>query len=319
MKKLLIVCGLVLLASQSISAQEKKTSSEEKWYPTTIGVGVGVGTTGIVIDASTTINRWLGVRFGVDIMPKIKINKDLNLETESKNKKLSQMTAEIAELNTQLRALGRPEIDLSQYPNGQLPESMDVQGKLNNTTWHFLIDVYPIKNSSFHATVGAYFGPSEIISVYNKEDGFLKPIIAYNDALHYAQTNPAGAPVKQVIDRYGLTMIGAEMGDYFVTPNPAQNGDVKAYAKVNGFRPYLGVGFGRAVPKGRIGCQFDLGVQFWGKPKIYVPTYNKQTGEYQDEKIDADNAGDKAGKVLKTISKFSVYPVLNFRLVGRIL
>ena len=115
-----------------------------------------------------------------------------------------------------------------------------------------------------------------------------------------------------------LTMIGGELGDYFVTPNPEEQGNVKAYAKVNGFRPYIGLGFGNAVPKGRVGCQFDLGVQFWGKPEIYVPTYNKATKTYQYEKIDGDKAGDDAGKVLKTISKISVYPVLNFRIVGRI-
>ena len=113
-------------------------------------------------------------------------------------------------------------------------------------------------------------------------------------------------------------MIGAKIGKYFFTPDPADKGNVEANIKVKGFRPYVGLGFGRAVPKKRIGCQFDLGVQFWGKPEIYIPTYNKTAGTYQYEKIDGDKAGDDAGKVLKTISKISVYPVLNFRLVGRI-
>ena len=310
MKKLLIVCGMMVLGLQAVSAQKDFR----------LGAGLGVGTTGIAIDVSATYGNYLGARFGVDIMPKIKVNKDINLDTESKNKQISQMTGEINDLNAQLRSYGMQEVDLSQYPSGNLPNSMDVQGKLNNTTWHFLIDVYPFgSKNSFHATVGAYFGLSEIVSVYNKTAGFLSPINAYNEALIYAQDRPATDQVRQVVDQYHLTMIGAEMGDYFVTPDPAKNGDVKAYAKVNGFRPYLGIGFGRAVPKKRIGCQFDLGVQFWGKPKVYIPTYNKATGVFQDEQIDAEHAGDDAGKVLKTISKISVYPVLNFRLVGRIL
>ena len=199
---------------------------------------------------------------------------------------------------------------------------MEIQGKLKNTTGHVLIDLYP-GGHSFHFTVGAYFGPEEIIDVYNKEDGFMKPITAYNDAIIYAQSQtPSNSVVPQnvrdVVDKYGLKMIGGELGDYFVTPNPADKGNVNAYAKVKSFRPYVGLGFGRAVPKGRIGCQFDLGVQFWGKPEIYVPTYNKTTGTYQCEKIDGDKAGDDAGKVLKTVSKVSAYPVLNFRRVGRI-
>lgn len=307
MKRILIACGLALLSMQNVSAQ-----GEFK-----LGAGVGVGTTGIAIDASATYGNYLGARFGVDIMPKFKVNKGIDLKTEDANKQVSQLTNEINELNIQLAAAGMQQIDLSQYPGGNLPNKMDVQGKLNNTTWHFLLDVYPFgAKSSFHATVGAYFGPSDIVSVYNKEEHFLQPIVAYNEALINAADHP---DVQTVVNKYGLKMIGAELGDYFLTPNPVDKGDVEAMGKVNSFRPYLGIGFGRAVPKGRIGCQFDLGVQFWGKPEITVPTYNKTTKIYQMEKIDAERAGDDAGKVLKTISKISVYPVLNFRLVGRIL
>jgi len=307
MKKLLFVCSLVLLGMQSVSAQ-----GDFK-----LGAGVGVGTTGVAIDVSATYGNYLGARFGVDIMPKIKVNKGIDLKTEDANKQISTMTSEINDLNAKLREYGLEEVDLSRFPGGNLPNKMDVQGKLNNTTWHFLIDVYPFGGkSSFHATVGAYFGPSDIVTVYNKEQGFLQPIVAYNEALINAAQYP---DVQTVVNRYNLKMIGAELGDYFLTPNPVDKGDVEAMAKVNSFRPYLGIGFGRAVPKGRVGCQFDLGVQFWGKPEITVPTYNKTAKTYQMEKIDADRAGDDAGKVLKTISKISVYPVLNFRVIGRIL
>ena len=309
MKKLLIACSVMLL-SLGASAQVH------------FGIGAGAGTTGIALDASFTLGKYVGVRGGVDIMPQFKVSKDIDLKTEDANKKVSQLTNEIKELNTKLAQYGLEQVDLSQYPGGNLPNNMEIQGKLKNTTGHVLIDLYP-GGHSFHFTVGAYFGPEEIIDVYNKEDGFMKPITAYNDAIIYAQSQtPSNSVVPQnvrdVVDKYGLKMIGGELGDYFVTPNPADKGNVNAYAKVKSFRPYVGLGFGRAVPKGRIGCQFDLGVQFWGKPEIYVPTYNKTTGTYQCEKIDGDKAGDDAGKVLKTVSKVSVYPVLNFRLVGRI-
>lgn len=311
MKKLLIFASAVLFSCGIASAQ--------RLFDPHFGVGVGVGTTGISIDASGTFNDYLGARVGVDIMPKIKIGKDIDLKTEDKNKKISELTSEINELNTKLANAGMQTVDLSQFPGGNLPNNMDIEGKLNNTTFHFLIDVYPFGAlNSFHVTAGAYFGPSDIISVYNKEDGFLRPITAYNDAILYAQNRPATDDVRTVVDKYGLKMIGGELGDYFLTPNPAENGNVEAIAKVKNFRPYVGIGMGRAVPKNRIGYQLDLGVQFWGKPEIYVPTYDKVNGTYQNEKIDADRAGEDAGKVLKTISKVSVYPVLNFRIVGKI-
>lgn len=343
MKKLLIVCSLALLSTGAF-AQLKPH----------VGVGVGVGTTGIAIDASATLTPYLGARFGVDIMPKIKVSTDLDLgidpATASKmdiNKMREYVygnggsfdSPQPGSLNAALVAAGQSKIDLSPFPNEQIPTNIDVEGKLNNTTWHFLVDVYPFGDvSSFHITAGAYFGPKELISVYNKEDKFLSPLTQYNNALAYAQDqapvyttvggNQIPTNVSAVVQDYDLKMIGAELGDYFITPD--QSGNAKATIEVNGFRPYLGLGFGRAVPKGRLGCQFDLGVQFWGSPKIYAPSAAKDdngnfvknadgTLQVQRLQLTEENSGSDAGGVIKTISKVSVYPVLNFRLVGRIL
>ena len=276
-------------------------------------------TTGINIDASTMFNRWIGVRAGVDIVPKIKVGTELDLGVEDKTqgKTVSQLTTYIDQLNNYLSP--DDQIDKSILPNNEFPNKLDVEGQLNNTTFHFLVDVYPFKNSSFHATVGAYVGPSKVIKVYNKEDGILTPIYQWNNAMIAAQNDPTGSLNTMVVQPYNLSMIGAELGDYFITPNPADNGNVEANIKVSGFRPYVGLGFGRAVPKKRIGCQFDLGVQFWGSAKVVAPTYDKGMGTYSsDTELQEANAGSDAGGVLKTISKVSVYPVLNFRLVGRI-
>lgn len=263
MKKLLIVCGLALFGLQNAVAQ-----NEDSWIPQQLGIGVGVGTTGIVIDASTTINRWFGVRAGVDIMPKIKVNTDLDAGFETGKIPDGYLLADII-------------------------DNIEVQGKLTNTTFHFLIDVYPLKNSSFHATTGFYAGGKEVISVYNKQNGVLFGKYNWN------QSNPD--------ERFGV-----ELGDYFIAPD--QNGNVKASIEVSGFRPYLGIGFGRAVPReNRLGFQFDLGVQFWGSPKVYATTLNGK------ERLTDDHAGGDGGDIIKTISKISVYPTLNFRLVGRIL
>lgn len=311
MKKLLTVCGLALIGLQNVTAQ-----TEDTWMPKQLGIGVGVGTTGIVIDASTTLNRWLGVRAGVDIMPKIKVNTDLDLGTQGLNDNFQDMTDRANKINAEYRQVyGHDLIDLSGLPDGHLPENMDVQGKLTNTTFHFLVDVYPFKRSSFHATAGFYAGGKEFVSVYNKTEGFLTPVTQWNDAVNDPASLPATA--RQYIEDQG--MIGAELGDYFITPNPANNGNVKATVEVNAFRPYLGIGFGRAVPrKKRIGCQFDLGVQFWGTPKVYAPTYNKETGTYQNERLTEEHAGGDGSDIIKIISSIPVYPTLNFRLVGRI-
>jgi len=320
MKKLLIVCGITLFGVATASAQ---------LFEPHLGVSAGVGTTGITIDASATLNSYLGARFGIDIMPKITVKTDLNLGIEDKTqgKSVTEMSKYIDQLNEQIDVWNgthpsdrMEHIDKNILPNGEIPNKLDVEGKLTNTTWHFLVDVYPFGGvSSFHVTAGAYFGPEKIISVYNKTDGFMTPINQWNNAIQTAEANPSSTLNTLVVQPYNLSMIGAELGDYFITPNPSDNGNVEANIKVNSFRPYLGVGFGRAVPKGRVGCQFDLGVQFWGTPKVYAPTYDKNAKKYlSDTELKEENAGGDAGGVIKTISKVSVYPVLNFRLIGRI-
>ena len=299
MKKLLTFCGLVLL-SLSASAQVK------------LGVGAGVGTTGIALDASLMVGKYVGVRGGVDIMPQIKVKTDINLGTKAASANMAQLTEKANQINAAYKAMhpgAGDVIDMSNpIFNNKLPEKMDVEGKLKNTTGHLLVDLYP-GGGSFHFTLGAYFGPDEIVSVYNKEDGFLSPITQWNEAVR----NPDPSYAAYIA---GQEMIGAKIGKYFFTPDPADKGNVEANIKVKGFRPYLGLGFGRAVPKKRIGCQFDLGVQFWGKPEIIAPTY--ENGVYKKQTIEEGDVEGDGGAAIKTVSKIAVYPVLNFRLVGRI-
>ena len=96
------------------------------------------------------------------------------------------------------------------------------------------------------------------------------------------------------------------LGDYLLEPN--SDGFIDGKLKVNKVKPYLGIGIGRGVPKRRVGFKCDLGVVFWGKPSVYC----------NDIQIHDTDAGGDGDEVMKIISKFKVYPVLNFRICGRI-
>jgi hypothetical protein len=174
------------------------------------------------------------------------------------------------------------------YPD--INKDIDVEGKLDMNNFKLLIDYFPFKSSSFHVTAGAYIGSSKIVKVYNKEDGALIDITQYNNTV---------TEDKQA---------GLALGDYLLKPD--DKGNVEGSIKVSAFKPYLGIGFGRAVPrKNRVGFMFELGCQFWGAPGVYT----------FDRKLSSDDLGKNDGGAIKTISKVSVYPVINFRLCGRIL
>lgn len=239
-----------------------------------LGVGVGVGTTGITVDLGTTITPWVQLRAGADIMPKFKIKTELDLE----------------------------EFGVSQFNNINRPplHSVDIQGELNNTLGHFLFDVFPVTHlSSFHITVGGYFGGKSLIRAYNTS-GYeeLKDVYMYNHRIGQYHEVP-----------YEAGKIGAALGDYFIEPDA--NGNIEASIKVWKFRPYVGLGFGRIVPHSRVNCLFDLGVQFWGHPEVWNDTNNMR--------LTSEGANGSDGGVIKTISKISVYPVLSVKIVGRIL
>jgi hypothetical protein len=194
------------------------------------------------------------------------------------------------------------------YKGVFLSPEVDLEGKLNMGDFKLLIDWYPFRSSSFHATAGFYIGRGTVVEVTNKRP-FIKD--GYDAGI---ELGDASSTVNYGMSRYTL--------------KPDENGNLKVEAKVNGFKPYLGIGFGRAVPKGSVGVQFDLGVQFWGKPEVHgnmeyiepstgqvVTRYEKinknriisQNKDYQDLK-----------DAIKTIEKIGVYPVLNIRINGRI-
>ena len=97
------------------------------------------------------------------------------------------------------------------------------------------------------------------------------------------------------------------IGDYTIPVD--KNGNVSGGLKVSNFRPYVGLGFGRAVPKKRLGVMFELGVQFHGKPDVYTDYGN--VNNLLDE-VDPDDTFSKI------MDKLTVYPVMKIRLCGRI-
>lgn len=99
-----------------------------------------------------------------------------------------------------------------------------------------------------------------------------------------------------------------EIGDYQIPVD--KNGDVAGGVKVKNFRPYLGLGFGRLIPKKRFGARFEIGAQFQGKPVVYADGVGDLT-KVMDQDTDDD--------ISKFMDWLQVYPVMKLSLRGRIL
>lgn len=176
-----------------------------------------------------------------------------------------------------------------------ITDNVDAKITLNVFDFKLLADIYPSKRGSFHFTVGAFIGSDKFAKATNTSM-FIK--------------DPA---------KYGK--IGLILGDYRVTTD--KDGYAHGDAVVNSFKPYLGFGFGRAVPKKRVGFSFDFGLKFWGKPALGVAETLDDWGKTYYHKFkssELDNKDDEDVKDgLEIAEKVFVFPVITFRLSGRIL
>lgn len=182
--------------------------------------------------------------------------------------------------------------------NGTLTPTVDIEGKLNIFDFKVLADFYPFKNSSFHLTAGAFLGNEAIVKATNTTMFIKQP------------------------EKYGK--VGLVLGDYRLTTDA--NGYANIDFTVSKFKPYLGFGFGRAIPKNsRVSVSCDFGVQFWGAPRLAADAKHKDAFdsdplEYHKFKYTEldDNDDEDLKDALKTAEKIKVYPVLNIRISGRI-
>ena len=121
--------------------------------------------------------------------------------------------------------------------------------------WHggagkLLADIFPGRNTSFHFTVGAYMGPGKLFHASADLSGALDPADYATMAVTYGQ--------------------GADKISISTDPKGFVNADIK----VGVVRPYVGIGFGRAVnPDNRVRVTFDMGVLITGGFKVQSYSY----------------------------------------------
>ncbi len=187
--------------------------------------------------------------------------------------------------------------DVSYSRNGRNGQGQ-VDAKFKKVDGKVLVDAYPFGlSSSFHVTAGLFFGTADIVTADFTQD----PDVPIRGGFVPTSHNP---------NRYVV--------------EPDENGVIKAKLSVNSVKPYIGLGFGRMVPKGnnRLAVACDLGVQLHGTPTVraYAPEVDRWL------RIEADDLGNDFGESFKEdfddgmdiIKKVTVWPVLNIRLTGRI-
>lgn len=238
-----------------------------------VGLNVGAGTEGISVGLAAPVTNFLEVEAGVNIMPSFKLSGDLDVD-----------------INTS---------SLPQVPNVQYPSSATIhaEGSFDRTTFNVKANLYPFGGGSkFFIAAGLSIGGEKIAEVTGSCD----------ELRDFSNKNLKN---NQTLEQQFRKAISANLGGYNLELD--ENYNLQGDIRCKNVRPYLGLGFGRLVPKNRIGMRLELGCQFMGKLKVY------QNGN----EIDINKALEDAGEddLSKFVKDLKVYSVLKFSLTGRIL
>jgi chaperonin cofactor prefoldin len=155
----------------------------------------------------------------------------------------------------------------------------------NYGNYHALIDLYPFRRGIIHLTAGVYYGRSEIKVAGQIVDG-------YN-----------GSPL-QLLE--GHRWPDLYFADYKA---PVENGYVTTNIKFeNRWKPYLGVGLGRAVSRSPVSFKLELGLLYQGEYEFWLNDDELPTSEHADSFVKQAN--------YRRWLKF--YPVASFQMNIRI-
>lgn len=172
--------------------------------------------------------------------------------------------------------------------------SMKVIGDLKRLSYNAKINVFPFgPGTSFFVAGGVSVGGERLAKLTGHSD-----------------------EVKMLFDEYGdlLGEVGAIIGEN--TLNLARNGDLEGEIRVNKVRPYIGVGFGRLVPKQFAGIRFEAGVQFTGKLKLYQDDNQIEYEEILKTALEEWKGDDSLSKL---VDRMTIYPVLRLTFTGRLM
>lgn len=281
-----------------------------------VSVSAHAGSMGLGFDATTPVNEWVNVRAGLSIMPTI--NTTMNFGVQVGDEKEEKYDANGNRIQTKFEKMSGYLEEMTGY---KVDDRVAMDCKANFVNAKVMIDILPFANKDWHITAGFYWGSKLIGRACNTVEDMTTTMAVgiYNtmyDKVYNFEPIFSGISlpieVEEKILSYGK--MGMHVGDFKSDGKPymmvpAEDGTVRAKAKVNSFKPYLGFGWDHACasyPEWRYG--FDAGLVFWGGvPNVYTHDGTSLTK-------DVYNLEGKVGSVISFVKCFPVYPLLEFKI-----
>ena len=236
-----------------------------------VGINVGAGTEGISVGLAAPVTGFFELEAGVNVMPSFKLSGDLDVDVNTSS---------------------LPQVPTVTYPTSA---TIHAEGSFDRTTFNVKANLYPFGGGTkFFIAAGLSIGGEKIAEV--------------NGSCDELRLVSQKLPTQELKNQFRQA-VSANLAGYNLQFD--ENYNVQGDIRCKKVRPYLGLGFGRLVPKNRLGMRLELGCQFMDKLKVYQ----------NDTEIDINKALEDAGEddLSKFVKDLKVYPVLKLSFTGRIL
>ncbi len=278
-KNILITCSFALLGMQTVSAQDV----DEFGIFDHIGINLAAGSEGLSVGIAAPITNYVEIGAGVNFMLPFKPGFNVNINGGSIND-----VPRTNEKGEYLDKNGNVTVIPSEVAKRDFTlDKLHIKANLARTTFDVKLSVYPfgIRNDLFVAA-GFSFGGKKLVSLEGHNS---------NVAALYEWSPAYDKEITAVVDQYHIKI--------------DKKGNAEGDIRVKDFRPYLGLGYGRMVPKEAVGFRVEAGVQFMGNMKVYQ----------NDTELPIDSALKSDDDISKIINNWKVYPVLKFIITTRFL
>jgi len=248
-------------------------------------------TTGLGLEIATPLSPNFALRGGISMFP---ISYSTTFGAPVDQSIMSDINNAIAsqpQIATILAQKGLP------TRSEDISTDVNATASLNLVNGKLLVDYYPSAKRAFHITAGVYIGSSDLFKVKGKMD-------QANEVLNVLKDN--GVKDNNGVDFIDRSYVIDQEKGYQITGKDITN--ITGSVKINTVKPYLGLGFGRAVPKSRVGVTFEIGAFYHGTPAL------KSDNENIQKLIDGELSG-----LTEVFNKLSIYPVVSLKLNFRIL
>ena len=244
-------------------------AQEETGIGNHLGWGVGFGTEGFNASIATDLTQYAELEFGVNYAPGFSRKSDGGV-------------------------FHSPELGQNRkYINytDKKPVEIGVKTSINRATLDFKGSIYPFAtnenfSSDLFVSLGVSFASKEIASI----EGSCTSAGISEDDLKQEMFVRAGKYMLPVDKKSGELVVDGS-------------------CRVNSVRPYVGLGYGRLVPKNTLGFRVEAGCQFSGSVKVYHG--DEEVKLLSDYNIEAKSTAKKF------MDFFSIYPVLKVSLRGK--